>query len=1646
MDLQKQNHKTIRLQKICCLISVWLFVAALTLFQNVSAKNHHAKLTTEKATLKFCSNLKIVSSAMAVAAPPSELTVSTVSSSALELSWADNSNDETGFKVERSLNPTSDFEPVAVLAANSTYFMQYGLSPATTYYYRVSAINADGEPGNTQVGTATTNANEAELPHQWTSADIGSPRFEGSASYTKGFFETKGNGWMQNNYDNFHFVYQPLKGDGEIVAQITWMLKAHWDHQGIMIRETLADSSQYAMAEFYRSKRACVFRARANGNYINQIDESVSYDMPVWLKLVRSGNTFIAYSSKKGKNWVEIQRQTISMGEDTYVGLVSHTNSDDKTSKATWRDVSVSHGENTLAHPTGLKAEVSPTDEITLSWSDNSNNETGFRIERAINGDTILFEPIAELGPNTTSYTDDGLKLGNKYFYRVRAVNNDMSSFPSNEEKAEVLEIPHIVFYMQRLAGDYDRTSKNNVIKVTTTADTVNNVLRHPGMIGKQINVTLEEKLTTLNASISFKIMPNTHGQTIDFLKSDLLSIRQVENQISVMANGEQRTYNVFLDSVTCNHIVLRFNNGKMTPYVNGQYFEEINVGEFDISSFTLGEYNGNIWDVMCVDAQLSDETINDISARCTNAVEPSYVPNSGYPYRHHAVYSCLWVQTKEQLQEEKKRAYLYAQDIAYDRNTFDARMYDHSDLTAWVNRERNTLSAGFDYFTFDRMFPEGGNTDYWLHENFHAYQVPLLHPANPGKWMAEASADWAIWNFYKKPLKSAWSYTLNPHYGVYEIFPVKSLPVVRYYHAGIWLAYITEFLADEGFIGEVYNDEIAESYNLIERMSFILAKRGVDYDESFAEFAARTAAWDYPNPKISTDFEADERKAINSGHKDDRFVNILSEVGTYGIFTPVPKEYQPGSYAWNAFRIDSTAASTYTIKLKGSVNNPESLKYIPKVITGTKGAYAYYDLPVSKAVTLGNGEAQIKVSAKAGEQLFLVVTAISKEHLGPANIDFEYEYAIESSNHILPKDHIRRFILPEETGLAQINHENYTVNTEVERGTDVTRLTPTVILSEGAASIPESGQTVDFTERVDYQVTGPGSTAPKEWQVDVRVVPPRTGTDFITFELKDVARFATINEKDHTVTINLLSDIDLKSVKPIFTLSDGATCQPKSGETINLTKPLLFQITAEDGINIQYWTVKTEKFRPFITEWKAQGKKNVDITLGENYNWDFEYTWKNANGEVIANNTFKSDQEEGGVISATLPKAGTYTLEIIGDYPYFSSFNYKDMITDVLQWGDIPWRSMFGSFRSWPGESFSATDVPNLRLVSDMGKMFEKAGSFNGDLSKWDVRNVSNMSGMFYGAKAFSGDISNWDVRNLVGANQMFREARAFNSDISGWSTGNLKSMQQMFFAAGSFDRSLGGWDISNVVNMTDALKCGLSQVNYDRTLIGWASQEVKYSVQLGAGGNKYCNGEEARSYLTGEKEWVITDAGMECPDVAESNILFIEMDGMYRYIPVLFDDENQTIKVVVVPGTDLTRLAPKLILSKGATCSPASKDSVDFTNPVVYTVTSANGTKKSWTVTVTIAVAVSTEPSEKIEKLLYYPNPTNGQLTIELQSIHAEDVEMSLYNLMGQAVPFQSNQNGRLITVNFEGQKGMYIMRIRMSGKTQAIKILKE
>lgn len=153
---------------------------------------------------------------------PTGLAVTPVADTRLELSWVDNSSDETGFRIDRKVDDGS-FAPLRTLPANLTFYRDTGLEPDTTYTYRVVAVKDDLESGpsneaswDVQLLPPAAPARFTAEPVSWTSILLTWER----ADYNGKGFELErnaGNGWeslaMLDDITRDRFTDSPLPED-----------------------------------------------------------------------------------------------------------------------------------------------------------------------------------------------------------------------------------------------------------------------------------------------------------------------------------------------------------------------------------------------------------------------------------------------------------------------------------------------------------------------------------------------------------------------------------------------------------------------------------------------------------------------------------------------------------------------------------------------------------------------------------------------------------------------------------------------------------------------------------------------------------------------------------------------------------------------------------------------------------------------------------------------------------------------------------------------------------------------------------------------------------------------------------------------------------------------------------------------------------------------------------------------------------------------------------------------------------------------------------------------------------------------------------------------------------------------------------------
>jgi hypothetical protein len=104
----------------------------------------------------YSSSIMIITPYVQLPVAPTSLNCSDITDKSIKISWADNSYNETGFIISRSLvNNPSDITEIEV-GPNSTSYFDYDLSSNTSYIYNVKAINIAGRSANSNNNIATT--------------------------------------------------------------------------------------------------------------------------------------------------------------------------------------------------------------------------------------------------------------------------------------------------------------------------------------------------------------------------------------------------------------------------------------------------------------------------------------------------------------------------------------------------------------------------------------------------------------------------------------------------------------------------------------------------------------------------------------------------------------------------------------------------------------------------------------------------------------------------------------------------------------------------------------------------------------------------------------------------------------------------------------------------------------------------------------------------------------------------------------------------------------------------------------------------------------------------------------------------------------------------------------------------------------------------------------------------------------------------------------------------------------------------------------------------------------------------------------------------------------------------------------------------
>jgi len=326
---------------------------------------------------------------------PTNLVGKALSSNSTQINWTDNSDNETGFRVERS--PTGGngtWTSIGTTGSNATTFRDAtaGLARATTYLYRVIAENTtlSKESHPTNICQITTCASNPSL-------------------VSNGSFEV-GNLTIPTNPDD----WQPqtwLIRDASVArtGNASWSTNATTPsavYTYSLDWGPLEPNTEYTLSCFVRSTGV------AGGSGV-RLETSVG-----------GTTTGTGWAVNNSAAWQEIKAVFTTSGNSTQSYLRIYSNI---TSGKSWiDDITLRKTDASVPAPGIAPADLTGAAindaSVSLAWTENATTETEYRIERSDTG-IGAWTQVGTVGENGISFTDNGLSGMSTYYYRVCASN-----------------------------------------------------------------------------------------------------------------------------------------------------------------------------------------------------------------------------------------------------------------------------------------------------------------------------------------------------------------------------------------------------------------------------------------------------------------------------------------------------------------------------------------------------------------------------------------------------------------------------------------------------------------------------------------------------------------------------------------------------------------------------------------------------------------------------------------------------------------------------------------------------------------------------------------------------------------------------------------------------------------------------------------------------------------------------------------------------------------------------------------------------------------------------------------------------------------------------------------------------------------------
>jgi regulation of enolase protein 1 (concanavalin A-like superfamily) len=287
-----------------------------------------------------------------------------------------------------------------------------------------------------QFSNVQTTGTAASVPTGWIDQDIGNTGIAGSLALAGNVFTVKGGGAGINVTDALNYASLPMSGNGtgngsivaRLVSQNPSTLSSSTGLSGIMMRQNLVADSPYIFIGRNTWNQLRLQYHRPGNGWSEGINLDPCPPLPLWIKLDRTGNTFIGSYSSNGTTWTTLFNTStltspMTMRTDVNVGMFACSSAAGTLATATFDNLATTGTNPLLAGwanqdlgtvtPAGSSyqtlANVYTVKGSGAGFSGNSDN--GQFLYKAVTGDNQVVARVTSLSGATSTTAPAGLMI-----------------------------------------------------------------------------------------------------------------------------------------------------------------------------------------------------------------------------------------------------------------------------------------------------------------------------------------------------------------------------------------------------------------------------------------------------------------------------------------------------------------------------------------------------------------------------------------------------------------------------------------------------------------------------------------------------------------------------------------------------------------------------------------------------------------------------------------------------------------------------------------------------------------------------------------------------------------------------------------------------------------------------------------------------------------------------------------------------------------------------------------------------------------------------------------------------------------------------------------------------------------------------------